>query len=123
MWKQLTAALLLLAFTTSSFCKTAIVVGYYTNTAAFAKNCINKARPKMHCNGKCQMMKKLAQEEKKDQGNTERKPENKNEVISLNSFFNTTFLQTALTRHAVGCIVIQKPVDRTYSLLRPPGAA
>ncbi len=42
----------------------------------------------MHCNGKCQMMKKLKQEENKDEQNPERKSENKNEcVLSSKSFF------------------------------------
>ena len=49
-----------------------VMINYYTNTAAFAKNCINKVKPKMHCNGKCQMMKKMQEEEKKEQENTER---------------------------------------------------
>jgi len=35
----------------------------------------------MHCNGKCQMMKKLEQEEKKDQENSQQKNENKFELI------------------------------------------
>jgi hypothetical protein len=122
MWKQLTAALLLLAFTTSSFCRTVIVLDYYANTAAYAKACINKARLTMHCNGKCQMMKKLEQEEKKDQDNLERKSENKNEIQPSNSFCRAIFLQTAVTRHVSGHIVVQKPVDRTYSLLHPPSA-
>ena len=65
------------------------MMNYYTNTAAYAKNCINKARPKLHCNGKCQMMKKMQQEEKKDQQNPERKAENKAEVLSSKSYFHT----------------------------------
>ena len=63
---------------------------YYTNTSKYAKNCVNKAKPKMNCNGKCQMMKKLEQEEKKDQENPERKAENKNEtLLSSKSFYAT----------------------------------
>ena len=38
----------------------------------YAKNCINKARPKLHCNGKCQMMKKMRKRKKKKQ-NQDRK--------------------------------------------------
>ncbi|MFL5811765.1 MAG: hypothetical protein ACJ749_19740, partial [Flavisolibacter sp.] len=53
----------------------------------FAKHCENKARPIMHCNGKCQMMKKIQEEEKKEQQSPERKMENKNEVVSSKSFF------------------------------------
>ena len=123
MWKQLTAALLVLAFTASTFCRTVIVLDYYANTASYAKACINKARLAMHCNGKCQMMKKLEQEEKNDQDNLERKSENKNEIQPADSFCNSTFPRAAATRHAVAHIIIQKPIDRAYSLLRPPATA
>ncbi len=122
MWKQLTAALLILAFTGSTFCRTVIVLDYYANTAAYAKDCVNKARLNMHCNGRCQMMKKLEQEEKNEQDNLERKSENKNEIQPANAFCKTTFLQAEPTRHAVAYIIIQKPVDRSYTLLRPPAA-
>jgi hypothetical protein len=120
MLKQLTAALLILAFTASTFCRTVIVLDYYANAAAYAKVCINKAKLAMHCNGKCQMMKKLEQEEKNDQDNLERKSENKNEIPPANIFINTKSLQTEPTRLAVARIIGQKPVDRSYSLLRPP---
>ena len=41
------------------------MINYYTNTAAFAKNCVNKAKPKLHYNGKCQMMKKCRRAKRK----------------------------------------------------------
>ncbi|HTL10240.1 MAG TPA: hypothetical protein VL307_18325 [Chitinophagaceae bacterium] len=65
------------------------MLDYYTNTAAFAKNCENKARPMMHCNGKCQMMKKLKEEEKKEQQAPERKNSHKIEIVSSKSFFTS----------------------------------
>jgi hypothetical protein len=118
--KKLAAAILLVSFIFGSFGRTAIVVDYYTNTAAFAKNCINKSRPMLHCNGKCQMMKKLRQEEKKDDANPDRKTDNKNEVLSSKSFFATyTHCSFSLPSNIPG-ILIQKPVDRHYALLRPP---
>lgn len=50
-----------------AFSKWMVVVEYNLNKDFIAKNlCLNKARPKMHCNGKCQMMKKLAEEEKQN---------------------------------------------------------
>lgn len=64
-----------------------MVLNYYTNTASYAKNCENKARPMLHCNGKCQLMKKLKQEENKDKQNPERRSDNKDEVLSSKSFF------------------------------------
>ena len=47
-----TGFILLLAFVAQTFSKTFIVAGYYANTAAYAKNCENKAKTKMNCNGK-----------------------------------------------------------------------
>lgn len=71
---RITATILLLAaFSAQTFQQAAWVLDYYTNTASFAARCENKALPKMHCNGKCQLMKKLQQEQKKDQERSERK--------------------------------------------------
>ncbi len=67
MIRQISVILLLLAFSVQVFNRTAIVLDYYTNTIAYAKDCVNKARPQMNCKGKCQMTKKLREEEKKEQ--------------------------------------------------------
>lgn len=80
--------MLLLAVSLQILNKAVIYIDYYANTAAYAKNCVNKALPLMKCNGKCQMMKKLKQEEKKDSQAPERKPVN-DQVISSRSFFAT----------------------------------
>jgi hypothetical protein len=87
MVRPIIATLFLIAFLGQTFNRAFIMLDYYTNTAAFAKNCENKARPMMHCNGKCQMMKKIKQEEKKDQENPERKAENKNEIVLSSKSF------------------------------------
>lgn len=87
MFKQITAAVLLLAFITGNFSKQLIMADYYMNRAAYAKNCINKSRPMLHCNGHCQMMKKIREEEKKDAENSDRIESMKNQVISSRSFF------------------------------------
>lgn len=84
-YKQIAAFLLLVAILAQTYSKGFVMAAYYSNTAAYAKNCINKATPKLHCNGKCQMMKKLKQEESRDKQSPERKNDNKNEVL----FFST----------------------------------
>ncbi|CAN5756158.1 hypothetical protein BH11BAC4_BH11BAC4_22320 [soil metagenome] len=95
MLKIITATIFLLAFASQTFYKAFIIFDYAANTRAYAKNCVNKARPKMHCNGKCQVMKKLQEEERKDAQNAERKSENKNEnILSSKSFFATTTAST-----------------------------
>ena len=46
------------------------MIEYKMNRNFIAKNlCINKVNPKLHCNGKCQMMKRLAEEEKQNSPN------------------------------------------------------
>lgn len=64
--KQCSAAVLLLSFMAQMLSSPFIVFDYYLNTEAYAKNCINKATPEMHCNGKCQMAGELKKQEEKD---------------------------------------------------------
>lgn len=81
MIRQIAAIFLLFAFAAQLFNRAAIIVDYYANTASFAKYCENKARPVMHCNGKCQMMKKLNAAEKKDQQHPSRKSNYNEELV------------------------------------------
>ncbi len=87
MLRFFTTILIFTAFATQTFQRSFIVFSYYTNTTTFSKNCENKSRPKLNCNGKCQLQKLIKEEEKKDQQNPERKLENKQEVVSSKSFF------------------------------------
>lgn len=65
--KLILIPLLMALVLTQVFSKWLVVMEYRLNQDFIAKNlCINKARPKMHCNGKCQMMKRLAEEEKQN---------------------------------------------------------
>jgi len=79
--KSFGAILLLIAFFAQSFNQSFVVFGFYANRSYYASICENKTRPVLHCNGKCQLAKKLKQEERKDQQNPQRKLENKNEII------------------------------------------
>lgn len=90
--RQLLIVCLLLAFAIQTFNRVAIVFDYYTNQSVFIKNCENKSKPQLHCNGRCQMMKKLKHEDNKDQQNPDGRSNTKEEVISSKSFFITTIL-------------------------------
>lgn len=114
--------LLIFAFIVQTFTKSFIVAGYYANTAAYAKDCENKAKPKLHCNGKCQMMKKLKQEENKDKQSPERKADSREEVLSSKSFYATLdFTSVAFTR-SYSALPGRAPVDMPHSFFHPPGA-
>ncbi len=59
--------LLVAAILTQSLSKGLIVLSYFTNKQAYERYCVNKARPQLHCNGKCQMALKLKAEAERDQ--------------------------------------------------------
>lgn len=114
---------IIVVFVAQSLSKAFIIADYFTNKSAYAKNCINKSRSQMHCNGKCQLMKKLLQEEKKDQENNERKSEQKSEVtLFLNPFSVSglfSLVHTIQTKYppfrSSGCIK-----DRSLEIFHPP---
>ena len=87
MLRILSILLLLTAFAAQTFQQAVIVLDYYVNTAAFAARCVNKEAPQMKCKGKCQMVKKLQEEQKKDQQVPERRLENKTETLLADHFF------------------------------------
>lgn len=87
MFRKITAFILILAFAAGCFSRVVIVLDYYTNRQAYIVNCVNKLRPEMHCNGKCQLMKKIKEQQNKEQQNEERLRSLKYEVISSRSFF------------------------------------
>jgi hypothetical protein len=122
-YKHITAIIFFAALLAQTFSKTFVMADYYTNTGKYAKNCENKAKPKMHCNGKCQMMKKLQQEEKKDQENPERKAENKNEIIlSSKSFYavvNANY-KVAIIKQAFPQITDDYSYNCTSNIFHPP---
>jgi len=79
---------MLFAIIMQTYNKAFIVLDYYANTESFAVQCENKSKPWLHCNGQCQMIKKLKQEDSKDNQNPERRS-SQDEVISSKSFFSS----------------------------------
>lgn len=59
--------LLITAMLTQSMSRGIIVLSYFTNKKAYERYCVNKARPQLHCDGKCQVAQKIKQEEERDQ--------------------------------------------------------
>src|SRR4051794_9959605 len=64
--KGVAAVLLMVLFSVQTFSKWVWELDYQLNKTYITSNlCINKAKPQLHCNGKCQLAKKLAEEENK----------------------------------------------------------
>lgn len=75
----------------------------------------------MHCNGKCQLMKKLKQEENKDKQNPDRRPDNKDEVLSSRSFFTTLTFTEVTFQTVYPTVTVNKAVDMPRAFFHPPG--
>lgn len=89
-YKKITAVVFLAALMVQVFSSAWIMADYHVNQIKYARYCINKARPQLRCNGKCQVMKKLQEEENKAGQNPGRKCGNKNELVyAYRSFFST----------------------------------
>lgn len=76
--------ILMLAMLAQTFTQGFYYLGYKINRSAFEKNCINKAKSWLHCNGKCQLMKKIIESEKKEQQAPEMKLAGKPVVLFVN---------------------------------------
>jgi len=69
--KLILVPILMILVLSQTFSSWLVVLEYNLNKDFIAqKLCINKAKPKLNCNGKCQMMKRLAEEEKQNSSNT-----------------------------------------------------
>jgi hypothetical protein len=86
------AITLLFAFVLHSFQHVLTITDYYLDKAAYVKNCVNKYRPKLNCNGRCQLMKKIEKQEKQQEPTL--KEIGKQEIVSSLHFFPTVpFIQ------------------------------
>ncbi|ASZ09927.1 hypothetical protein CK934_02485 [Chitinophaga sp. MD30] len=114
-------ALLVLAWMCQAFSRYWVMADFYMNRDFIAKTlCINRDKPMMHCNGHCQLKKRMNDQERKDNENPERKAENKNEVFYTQHIINSItpafiFIVTACQPGNAGM-----PVDRSSCIFHPP---
>ncbi len=77
----------------------------------------------MHCNGQCQLSKKVDAENNKDQTNPERKSDSKMEVLSAKNFFsNIQFFSTPLSPPKYQQADSGNPVKHASNIFHPPCA-
>lgn len=124
MFRFIIASVLIVSFTAQNLGGFMFEIDYYLRTAAYAKNCVNKAKPMLHCNGKCQLAKKMLQEQKKDQQTPERKTVNRNDItLSAKSFFASIKLPVFFITPAVKRpYTSQNIVSRSLDIFHPPQA-
>ena len=89
LFRFLVSLIFLLAVLLQTFSKDFVVLDYYINTDSYAKNCVNKEKPKLQCKGKCQMMQKAKEEEKKEKKyvNTKTKKRSHKKIMKFKGFY------------------------------------
>ena len=118
------AVLLLLTLSVQCFHKAFVVVSFYWNQSYIAKTlCENKAKPQLKCGGKCQLMKKLQQEEKKEQQLPNLKWGGKEEVLSSKSFFATLPAFFTSTFHTYNTFLLGTLAEYREAIFHPPAMA
>jgi hypothetical protein len=89
-FKQIICLVLVSVILLQTFNKTIILTDYHINKEYISKVlCVNKSKPKMHCNGKCHLKKELSKAEKKEQSPAN--PLNEKNEIQLFSEPNSVF--------------------------------
>jgi hypothetical protein len=120
-YRYITALAFAVVFYIQTFCSLFFVADYYINTKAFAATCINKNKPKMHCDGKCQLEKKINTEDSSDKQNPERKNDTVNEVLSSKSFFASVEMPFKPVFIKEYCSINPGiPTDRSSRFFHPP---
>ena len=124
LFRFLVSLIFLLAVLLQTFSKDFVVLDYYINTDSYAKNCVNKEKPKLQCKGKCQMMKKAKEEEKKEQDKPSGRERNKRDIfLSSKSFFPSlpsvySSKTSQIYSHKLNVILN----DCIYGIFHPPRA-
>lgn len=119
-YRRLGVIVLLIALFIQSFTRVLIISDYYVNTENYAINCENKAIVEMHCNGQCQLMKKLDKEETKDQSNPQRNIENNNKYFLSQEQIYIAFVTQVTDDQDFSILPDRKTIDRPHSIFRPP---
>ena len=123
--KLISSSILIFLLLTQIFSRWLVVVDFTINREFIAKVlCINKEKPKLKCAGKCQLMKKMAQEENKDSKSSVPANTNVAEVIfTMNEatdfdVFDQTFLRTYVSFYP-----LKKYPPPLVSIFHPPSIA
>jgi hypothetical protein len=117
--------ILILLLMSQTFSKWLVVINFNLNREYIAKNlCENRYRPVLKCNGNCVLMKKMKEEESKEQNTPAPvKMEASSIVLSSRSFFANA--ETLVFISNISYIIpvnSGSPVDRTASIFHPPSA-
>jgi len=123
--KFVAVPILILLVMSQTFSHWFMIMSFKLNQDYIAKNlCENRNRPKLKCKGNCVLMKKLEQQEKKEQNSpVTLKFETSAFVISSRSFFaSLDFASAFIPKSYLPLFNTGKPVGRILPIFHPPAA-
>ena len=112
---------LLLSLLIQTFSYTFIVVDYYTARAAYLEKCENKARPLLHCDGKCQLAKKIKQNRQAEE--KEGNISFKFEVFSSHSYYTISDIKLVAAKQQYAVFITPATITRSGDISHPPQLA
>ena len=105
----------------STFSKAIIVADFYANQDYIARTlCVNRNKPTMHCGGRCQLCKRLNNDTKQDQNNSERRPESKEVLFLESAAVGLKAPHITEIDLPYGLVADRGPVDRPAVIDHPP---
>jgi hypothetical protein len=114
--------LIIVAVFAQSFTRSILIADYLVNIETYQKNCENKAKPMLHCNGKCQMFKKIKKQEGNNQNSMPIPKFNQEElVLSSKSFFPSIEQAILLNQLVYSYYKGTNPSNYQGSIFHPPG--
>jgi hypothetical protein len=123
LFRRVTILFLMLAIVSANFTQLFIYAGFTVNQKYIASTlCENRARPWLHCNGKCYLMKKIKQAEEKERSE---------ERQTQKSLFQEVFFAASTTikfhNHLLRIIAtpyrFSESIVLPYAIFHPPQAA
>lgn len=120
--KFIAVPILILLLMAQTFSKWFVEISFNLNRDYIAKNlCENRYRPVLKCNGNCVLMKKMKQEEKKEQDAPPVKLEITSIVLSSRSFFATAEAPVFISSISYTIAGNSgKSIDRADAIFHPP---
>ena len=118
--KRILAIFILFAILLQIFSSMTIIVNYTINKDYISKNlCENRNKPKMHCNGKCHLMKQLQKQSKKENAPSNTVKE-KNGIQFFNENIGFCFTNPSFTLKSFPDFIIEKTATTSFSVFHPP---
>lgn len=118
--KQIFVFLLIGCISAQSFVRTAWTIHYQWNRAVYLKNCENRDKPNLHCDGKCYLKKKMAASENNNPKEP-RLPEGFRQIQDIQLFFESFDLFPRLAGIPEGLTAIPRYTRRFLPDVSPAG--